>query len=169
MQESTAATWGATGLCALPYTFLDFITDLVQDQAEGIQAALYADVLVPWCKEEYATTVMYRMQLAVDKLRAWAENWCVSINKNKYSTTLLTLLKQTAGTIKSGNKHPYRVMTRQPTLLSLLARNRLRNPKLVAKGRQQDNSVIFQEKKTLIRAALGQRIERDDFHFLDRW
>ena len=32
-----------------------------------------------------------------------------------------------------------------------------------AKGRQQDNSVTFQEKKTLIRAALGQRTEREDF------
>ena len=38
-----------------------------------------------------------------------------------------------------------------------------------AKGRQQDNSVTFQEKKTLIREALGQRTERDDSHFLDRW
>ena len=36
-----------------------------------------------------------------------------------------------------------------------------------AKGRQQDNSVTFQEKKTLINA-LEQRTERDDFHFLDR-
>ena len=30
-------------------------------------------------------------------------------------------------------------------------------------------SATFQENKTLIRAALGQRTERDDFHFLDRW
>ena len=40
---------------------------------------------------------------------------------------------------------------------------------LGAKGREKDNSVTFQEKKTLVRAALGQRTERDDFHFLDRW
>ena len=40
--------------------------------------------------------------------------------------------------------------------------------KPAAKERQQDNSVTFQEKKTLIREALGQRAERDDFHFLDR-
>ena len=37
---------------------------------------------------------------------------------------------------------------------------------LGAKGRQQDNSIIFQEKKTLIREALGQGIE---FHFLHWW
>ena len=41
--------------------------------------------------------------------------------------------------------------------------------KPAAKERQQDNSVTFQEKKTLIREALGQRTERDDSHFLDRW
>ena len=38
-----------------------------------------------------------------------------------------------------------------------------------AKERQQGNSVTFQEKKTLIREALGQRTERDDIYFLDRW
>ena len=54
-------------------------------------------------------------------------------------------------------------------MVSLLARNRLRNPKPGAKGRQQDNNVTFQEKKTLIRAALGQRTGRGEFHFLDRW
>ena len=39
---------------------------------------------------------------------------------------------------------------------------------LGAKGGQQDNSITFQGKKTLIGAALGQRTERGDFHFLDR-
>ena len=33
-----------------------------------------------------------------------------------------------------------------------------------AKGRQQDHNVTFQEQMTLIRTALGQRIERNDFH-----
>ena len=38
-----------------------------------------------------------------------------------------------------------------------------------ANGRQQDNSVTVQEKKTMIRAVLRQRNERDDFHTIDRW
>ena len=38
-----------------------------------------------------------------------------------------------------------------------------------AKGRLQNNNVTFQEKKTLIRAALGRRTERNDFRFLDQW
>ena len=41
--------------------------------------------------------------------------------------------------------------------------------KHAAKGKQQDNSVTFQEKKTLMRSDLGQRTEREDFHFLDWW
>ena len=44
------------------------------------------------------------MQLAADKLAAWVEHWCVSINTEKSSTTLFTLSKkQQAGTIKTGD------------------------------------------------------------------
>ena len=42
------------------------INDLVSELPKGIKAALYADDLVIWCKEEYATTATYRMQLAAD-------------------------------------------------------------------------------------------------------
>ena len=37
------------------------------------------------------------------QLAARAENWCVAINKERSSTTLFTLSKQTAGTINLGN------------------------------------------------------------------
>ena len=86
-----------------PTLFLLFINDLVAELPKGIKAALYADDLVIWCKEKHATTATYRMQQAADKLNAWAENWCVSINKEKSSTTLFTLsTKQKAGTIRLG-------------------------------------------------------------------
>jgi len=70
---------------------LVFVNDLVSELPRGVQAALYADDLVRWCKEEHATTAKYRMQQAIDKLNAWAEDWCVTINKNKPCTTLFTL------------------------------------------------------------------------------
>nr|KAG5706601.1 hypothetical protein BaRGS_005671 [Batillaria attramentaria] len=71
---------------------------------KGIKAALYADDLVMWCVEEHATTAAYRMQQAADKLAAWADTWCVSINKEKSSTTLFTLSpKQKAGSIRIGD------------------------------------------------------------------
>ena len=42
--------------------------------------------------------------MTIDKLAAWAEDWRVSINKEKSSTTLFTLSnKQQGGTIKIGN------------------------------------------------------------------
>ena len=86
-----------------PTLFLLFINDLVSELPKGIKAALYADDLVIWCKEEHASTATYRLQQAADKLNAWAEEWCVSINKEKSSTTLFTLsTKQKAGTIKLG-------------------------------------------------------------------
>lgn len=87
-----------------PTLFLLFINDLVSDLPKGVNAALYADDLVLWCKEEYATTATYRMQGAIDKLTAWAEDWCVTINKEKSCTTLFTLSpKQRAGKIKLGD------------------------------------------------------------------
>ena len=86
-----------------PTLFLLFINDLVSELPKGIKAALYADDLVIWCKEEYATTATYRMQLAADKLNSWTEKWCVAVNKDKSSTTLFTLSpKQKAGTITLG-------------------------------------------------------------------
>ena len=87
-----------------PTLFLIFINDLIQELPKGIYAALYADDLVMWCKEEHATTATYRMQQAADRLVSWAEEWCVAINKEKSSTTLFTLsTKQNAGPIKLGD------------------------------------------------------------------
>ena len=56
-----------------PTLFLLFINDLVSELLKGINAALYADDLVLWCKEEYPTTARYRMQLVADKLNSWIE------------------------------------------------------------------------------------------------
>ena len=69
-----------------------------------MKASLYADDLVMWCTEEHASTATYRMQLAAEKLTEWAQKWCVSINKEKSSTTLFTLsTKQKPGSIKFGD------------------------------------------------------------------
>ena len=86
-----------------PTLFLLFINDLVSELPNGVKAVLYADDLVIWCKEEYATTATYRMQLVADKLNSWIEKWCVAVNKDTSSTTLFTLSpKQKAGTITLG-------------------------------------------------------------------
>ena len=82
-----------------PTLFLIFIDDLINKLPRGIKAALYADDLVIWCVEEYATTATYRMQQAVNALATWAKEWNVSINKEKSSTTLFTMTKQKAGPI----------------------------------------------------------------------
>jgi hypothetical protein len=44
-----------------------------------------------WCTEEYATTANYRMQIALDKVVTWAEQWCVTINREKTTGILFTL------------------------------------------------------------------------------
>lgn len=79
-----------------PTLFILFMNDLVPELPRGIHAALYADDLVLWCTEEHTTTARYRMQLALDKLTAWTNTWCVTINKEKSSATLFTLSTKTS-------------------------------------------------------------------------
>ena len=67
------------------------MNDLVPKLPKGIHAALYADDLVLWCTEERATTATQHMQLALDKLSAWTDNLCMTINKEKSSVTLFSL------------------------------------------------------------------------------
>jgi hypothetical protein len=42
------------------------MNNLVPELPIGVQAALYADDLVLWCSEEYATTAKYRAQTTLD-------------------------------------------------------------------------------------------------------
>ena len=86
-----------------PSLFIIFINDLVTKLHKGVHATLYADDLVLWCSEEYATTATHRMHLALDKVTAWATYWCVKINQEKTTATLFTLAtKQKAGIQKLG-------------------------------------------------------------------
>lgn len=87
-----------------PTLFLVFINDLLPELPKGVKTALYADDLVMWCTEEHTTTATYRLQMALDKLAAWAADWHVKINEEKSSTTLFTLSpKQKPGTVKLEN------------------------------------------------------------------
>ena len=84
--------------------FILFINDIVAELPRGVHAALYADDLVLWCSEEYATTATYIIQTALENVAAWAESWCVTINRDKSTATLFTLsTKAKPGKINLGN------------------------------------------------------------------
>jgi hypothetical protein len=55
-----------------PTLFILCMNALVPELPNGVQAALYADDLVLWCSEEYATTAKYRIQTALDMVAKWA-------------------------------------------------------------------------------------------------
>ena len=87
-----------------PSLFILFINDIVAELPRGVHAALYADDLVLWCNEEYATTATYRMQMALERIAAWAENWCMTINREKSTATLFSLsTKAKPGKLTLGN------------------------------------------------------------------
>jgi hypothetical protein len=62
---------------------------------KGIHAALYADDLVLWCSEEYATTATYRMQQALNKITEWKKQLVRHHQQNKVIS--YTLSKTQAG------------------------------------------------------------------------
>ncbi|OOY33764.1 hypothetical protein BOV88_13545 [Solemya velum gill symbiont] len=78
-----------------PTLFILFMNDLVPELPKGVQSALYADDLVLWCSEEYASTAKYRIQTALDIIVTWAKQWCVTINREKTTGTLFTLSPKT--------------------------------------------------------------------------
>jgi hypothetical protein len=71
--------------------FIFYMNDLIPELPKGLHTALYADDLVLWCTEEYATTANYRMPIALDKVVTWAKQWCVTINREKTTGTLFIL------------------------------------------------------------------------------
>jgi len=83
--------------------FLVFINDLVSELPRGVKAALYADgtmVQIGTCQHS-----QLQIQQAIDQLTAWTEDWCTTLNKDKSSTTLFTLLpKKQASPIKIGTQ-----------------------------------------------------------------
>ena len=74
-----------------PTLFLVLINDLIKKFPSPVKCAMYANDLVLWSTEEYATTAKVRLQEATNILSSWAQDWCVKINKTKSFTTLFTL------------------------------------------------------------------------------
>lgn len=74
-------------------TTLDIIynNDLVVQLPQGIKAVMYADDLVLWCANAYATVTTRLLPIVMHVLATWVNGWCVSINIDKCSTTLFTL------------------------------------------------------------------------------
>ena len=86
-----------------PTLFILFINDVVRELPKGVQAALYADDLVLWCSEDFASTAGYRMQEALNRLNEWTKKWCLTINRDKSSSTLFTLSSQKPPKLKLDN------------------------------------------------------------------
>ena len=63
----------------------------------------------------HASTANYRNQQAIDQLTAWTEDWCVTVNTDKSSTSLFTLspnkqarpIKMGTHTVKEENQATY--------------------------------------------------------------
>ncbi|VDI60877.1 Hypothetical predicted protein [Mytilus galloprovincialis] len=99
-----------------PTLFILFMNDLVPELPKGVQSALYADDLVLWCSEEYASTAKYRIQTALDIIVTWAKQWCVTINREKTTGTLFTLSPKTQSVKLSLDDTPLKMEDQQTYL-----------------------------------------------------
>ena len=59
------------------------MNDLIPKLPKGVHTTLYADDLVLWCTEEYATTATYRIPIVLDKVVTWAEQWYLPLTEKK--------------------------------------------------------------------------------------
>jgi ribonuclease HI len=74
-----------------PTLFMIFIDDITRELSRHISRALHADDLAIWTKGEHVTTATCRMQEALNKVDAWAQEWMVTINRTKTEATCFSL------------------------------------------------------------------------------
>ena len=74
-----------------PTLFLIFIDDITDKLTSHISRALHADDLAVWTAAENISTAFVRMQMTVEKLGKWADEWMVTINRKKTEATVFSL------------------------------------------------------------------------------
>ena len=78
-----------------PTLFVIFIDDITENLTSHISRALHADDLAVWTASENLATAYVRMQITMEKLGKWAEEWLVTINKKKTEATIFSLSPKT--------------------------------------------------------------------------
>ena len=74
-----------------PTLFIVFIDDITDKLTSHISRALHADDLAIWTMAEHTATAAYRMQEALNRISAWADEWLVTINRTKTEATHFSL------------------------------------------------------------------------------
>ena len=74
-----------------PTLFIIFIDDIIDYLSTYISKAIHADDLAIWTSSEHINTANIRIQDAMNSISDWAEEWMVTINKNKTQATCFSL------------------------------------------------------------------------------
>ena len=91
-----------------PTLFIIFIDDITEKLTNHICRALHADDLAVWTASENLATAYVRMQMTLEKLGKWAQEWLVTINKKKTEATIFSLSpkKETVNLTMNGEEIP---------------------------------------------------------------
>ena len=74
-----------------PTLFIILIDDIIDHLSTYISKAIHADDLAIWTCSEHINTANIRIQDAMNSISDWAEEWMVTINKNKTQATCFSL------------------------------------------------------------------------------
>ncbi|CAC5377612.1 unnamed protein product [Mytilus coruscus] len=142
---SVDGQWVPQGGVLPPTLFILLMNDLVSELPKGVQSALYADDLILWCSDEYATTANNRIQTALNMVVTWAEQWFVTINREKTTGRLFTLSPKTQSVRLIVDDTPLK-MKDQQTYLGVTFDKRMTWKQHITSAEDEQTSTV---KKTL--------------------
>ena len=74
-----------------PTLFILFINDIWKIKCRGVKGAIYADDLALLCSENNLGAAKERLQMTLDELSKWTEEWGMKVNANKTTYTIFSL------------------------------------------------------------------------------
>ena len=73
-----------------PTLFLIMINDIFDNFPSNIKYSLYADDVAFWCTHQYTRTAYVELQMALDKIQNWCDQWGLKISPSKSASIIFS-------------------------------------------------------------------------------
>ena len=112
------------GAVISPTLFLVYINDITATVPRHVSNTLHADDFAVWSSSEHTSTATYRIQMTINKVQEWTDQWALKLNKSKTVSTLFSLsTSKEKVSLKLGDEAVPQVDT--PTFLGVTLDSRL--------------------------------------------
>ena len=79
------------GAVTSPTMFNIYINDITAEFPAGVQTSMYADDLAVWCSDQDMSVAEQKVQAALERLEAWADEWKMTVSLEKTVSTVFSL------------------------------------------------------------------------------